>query len=117
MGPDPPSLSQPSQPTIDGLSQRTPHNRAAKKAGIRTVSLADSVQRTVTVSYKVPRIDENREYGQTRKVSDVRVKRRFDNLARVPRANIIKGFLVWPDNCMLLLYKFSFRRLLFPFIE
>ena len=61
----PPSLLQPSQPTVDGLSQRTPHSRAAKKAGIRTVSFVDSVQRTMILSYKVLRIDENREYGQT----------------------------------------------------
>ena len=62
MGLDPPSLSQPSQLTVDGLIQRT-HGRAAKKVGIRTVSLVDSLHRTDTLSYKVLRIDENREYG------------------------------------------------------
>ena len=54
------------------------------------------------LSYKVLRVDVNREQGQIKKVSETRPKLRLEDLARVPPVGIIKGLLVWPDNCMLL---------------
>ena len=54
------------------------------------------------LSHKVLRVDVSREHGQIRKVSETRLKLRLEDLARVPPVGIIKGLLVWPDNCMLL---------------
>ena len=45
-------------------------------------------------------MDVNREYGQITKVSNTRLKMRLEDLARVPPVGIIKGLLVWPDNCI-----------------
>ena len=82
----PPSLSQPSQ----GASQRTPHTRANKKGPSKTVNLADAVQKTAVLSYKVLQVDVNREHGQIRKVSETRPKLWLEDLARVPPMGIIK---------------------------
>ena len=50
-------------------------------------------------------------------MSDVRVKRWFDDAAMVPPVNIIDGLLVWLDNSFLLLYNLFFLRLLLLFAE
>ena len=102
VAPEPPSLSQPSQGSSEGPSQRNPHSRGNKKATPKTATLADVVQKTVVLSHKVLRVDVNREHGQIRKVSESRLKLRLEDLARVPPVGIIKGLLVWPDSCMLL---------------
>ena len=99
---EPALLSQPSQGSSEGPSQRTPHSRANKKGLSKIVTPADAVHKTVALSHKVLRLDVNREYGQIRKVSDTRLKMRLEDLARVTPAGIIKGSLVWPDNRMLL---------------
>ena len=99
---EPPSLSQPSQGSSEGLSQRAPHSRANKKEPSKTVTLADAVQKTVLLSYKVLLVDVNREHGQIRKVNETGLNLRLEDLARVPPVGIIKGLLVGPDNCMLL---------------
>ena len=54
------------------------------------------------LSHKILREDVNREHGQIRKVSETRLKLRLEDLARVPPMGIIKGLLVWPDNCILM---------------
>ena len=64
-------------------------------------------------SYKVLRVDVNREHGEIRKVSQTRLKLRPEDSARVLPVGIIKGLLVWPDNRMLLhmhlhVYRFCF---------
>ena len=92
---------------------RIAHSRANKKGPSKTVTLADAVQKTVVLSYKVLRVDVNREHGQIRKVSATQLKLRLEDLARVPPVGIIKGLLVWLDNCMLLhmhlhVYRFCF---------
>ena len=46
------------------------------------------------LSYKVLRVDVNREHGQIRKVSETRLQLRLEDLARVPPVGIIKGLLV-----------------------
>ena len=102
VGPEPPSLSQPSHGSSEGPSQRTPHGWGSKKGPSKTVTLADAVQKTVVLSRKVLPVDVNREHGQIRKVSETRLKLRLEKLATVPPVGIIKGLLVWPDNCMLL---------------
>ena len=102
VAPEPPVSSQPSQGSSEGPNQRNPHSRGNKKATAKTVTLADAVQKTVVLSHKVLRVDVNREHGQIRKVSETRLKLRLEDLARVPPVGIIKGLLVWPDNCMLL---------------
>ena len=94
--------SQPSQGSSEGPSQLNPHSRGNKKATAKTVTLADAVQKTVVLSHKVLRVDVNREHGHIRKVSETRLKLRLEDLARVPPVGIIKGLLVWPNNCMLL---------------
>ena len=99
---EPPVSSQPSQGSSEGPSQRNPQSRGNKKAIAKTVTLADAVQKTVVLSHKVLRVDVNREHGQIRKVSETRLKLRLEDLARVPPVGIIKGLLVWPNNCMLL---------------
>ena len=50
------------------------------------------------LSHKVLQVDVNREYGQTRKVSETQLRMPLKDLARVPPVGIIKGLLVWPDN-------------------
>ena len=105
---EPALLSQPSQGSSEGPSQRTPHSRANKKGLSKTVTLADVVQKTVVLSHKVLRVDVNCEYGQIRKVSDTRLKMRLEDLASVPPVGIIKGLLVWPNNLMLQVYRFYF---------
>ena len=102
VAPEPPVSSQPSQGSSEGPSQRNPHSRGNKKATAQTVTLADAVQKTVVLSHKFLRVDGNREHGQIRKVSETTLKLRPEDLARVPPVGIIKGLLVWPDNCMLL---------------
>ena len=102
VAPEPPSFSQPSQGSSEGPNQRTPHSRANKKGPSKTVTLADAVQKTVVLSYKVLRVDVNREHGQIKKVGETRLKLRLEDLARVPPVGIIKGLLVWPDNRVLL---------------
>ena len=102
VAPEPPSLSQPSRGSSEGPSQRVPISQGNKKATPKTVTLADAVHKTVVLSHKVLRVDVNREHGQIRKVSETRLKLRLENLARVLPVGIIKGLLVWPDNCMLL---------------
>ena len=99
---EPPVSSQPSQGSSEGPSQRNPHRRGNKKATPKTITLADAVQKTLVLSHKVLRVDVNREDGQIRKVSETRLKPRLEHLARVPPVGIIKGLLVWLDNCMLL---------------
>ena len=54
------------------------------------------------LSHKVLRVDVNVEHGLIRKVSETILKLRLGDLARVPPVWIIKGLLVWPDNCMLM---------------
>ena len=64
------------------------------------------------LSYKVLQVDVNPEHGQIRKVSETRLKLWLEDLARVPPVGIIKGLLMWPDNCMLLhvhLHVYRFR--------
>ena len=90
MAPEPPSLSQPSQGSSEGHSQWTAHTRASKKGTSKTVTLADAVQKTAVLSYKVLQVDVNREHGQIRKVSETRLKLRLEDLARVPPMGIIK---------------------------
>ena len=79
-----------------------PHNRANKKGRSKTVTLADAIQKTVVLSYKILQVDVNREHGQIRKVNETRRKLPVQDLARVPPVGIIKGFVVWLDNGMLL---------------
>ena len=100
VAPKPPSLSQPSQGSPEGPSQRNPHSRGNKKATPKAVTLAGAVQKTMVLSHKVLRVDVNREHGQIWKVSETRLKLRLEDLARVPPVVIIKGLLAWPDNCM-----------------
>ena len=102
VAPEPPCLSQPSQGSSEGPNQRTPHNRANKKGPSTTVTVADAIHKTVVLSYKVVQVDVNREHGQMTKVSETRLKRRLEDLARVPPVGIIKGLLVWPKDSMLL---------------
>ena len=90
VAPEPPSLSQPSQGSSEGHSQWTAHTRASKKGTSKTVTLADAVQKTAVLSYKVLQVDVNREHGQIRKVSETRLKLRLEDLARVPPMGIIK---------------------------
>ena len=90
MAPEPPSLSQPSQGSSEGPSQRTAHTRANKKGPSKTVTLADAVHNSAVLSYKVLRLDVNREHGQIRLVSATRLKLRLDDLATVPPMGIIK---------------------------
>ena len=47
-----------------------PQSHANKKGPLKTFTLADAVQKTVVLSYKVLRVDVNREHGQIRKVSE-----------------------------------------------
>ena len=42
------------------------------------------------LSYKVVRVDVNREHRQLKKVSETRLKLRLEDLARVPPMGIIK---------------------------
>ena len=72
MAPEPPSLSQRSQGSSEGPSKRTLHTRGNKKGPSKTVTLADVVQKTLVLSYKVLRVDVNREHGQITKVSETR---------------------------------------------
>ena len=111
VAPEPPSSSQPSQGSSEGPSQQVPVSRGNKKATPKTVTLAHAVQKSVVLSHKVPRVDVNREHGQIRKVSETRLKLRPEDSARVPPLGIIKGLLVWPDNCMLLHLLLHVRRL------
>ena len=94
VAPEPSSLSQPSQGSSEGPSQRNPVSRGNKKATPKTDTLADAVQKTMVLSHKVLRVDVNREHGQIRTVSETRPKLRLEDLARVPPVGIIKGLLV-----------------------
>ena len=108
VAPEPASLSQPTQGSSEDAGVlRGPQSTEStqpgnKKETSKTVTLADAVQKTVVLFHKVLRVDVNREHGQTRKVSETRLKPRLEDLARVPPVGIIKGLLVWPDNCMLM---------------
>ena len=101
VAPEPPSLSQPSEGSSEGPSQRNPQSRGNKKVPSKTVTLADAVQKTVS-SHKVLQVDTNCEQGPIWKVSETRLKLRLEDWARVFPVGIIKGLLVWPKNCMLL---------------
>ena len=74
VAPKPPSLSQSSQGSSEGPSQRNPHSWRNKKVTPKTVTLADAVQKTAVLSHKVLRVDVNREHGQIQKVSETRRK-------------------------------------------
>ena len=102
LAPEPPSLSQPSQGSSEGPSEWTPHNLANKKGPLQTVTPVDAVHKTVVLSYKVLRVNVNREHGQIRKVSETRLRLRLEDLERVPPVGILKVLLVWPDHRMLL---------------
>ena len=105
VAPEPPSLSQTSQGSSEGPSQRTPQSRAKNDGPWKTlkaVTLAEAVQKIVVLSYIVLWVDVNRDHGQIRKISETTMKLRVEDLARVPPVGIIKDFLVWPDNCILL---------------
>ena len=74
VAPKTPCLSQPSQGSSEGPSQRNPHSRGNKKATSKTVTLAYAVQKTVVLSHKVMWVDISREHGQIPKVNATRTE-------------------------------------------
>ena len=64
--PEPPCLSHTSQGFSEGPNQRSPHSRGNKKAPSTLVTLVDAVQKTVVLSHKVLRVDDNGDHGHIR---------------------------------------------------
>ena len=70
------------------------HIQISKNAGLKAISLEDSGQRLMVLLYKGPRLNHNGEYGPSKKVNDVGLKRHFDHLTRTLLVNVNKSLLV-----------------------